>query len=370
MDVRPAPLVAAGRLLAERGVYGLVWIDEKLMVSAIFGRIVKNVEIGLPVTVSLPVLVGLETEICALRERDSGVLDVPAVSIVSADGAQPRVNLTIFWSAAERSFLLLMARTGARSELEIDLVRQMRARLMAEAEVSAKSRALERANADLEAFASIISHDLKSPVRRLRYMVDDLEASLPEAAQSHAAAQFDHLRAQSRRISDMLSALLEYSSVTRKSEVLEEVDSRALLQAIITSLGVPAGFEIRIDGDWPVLFTFRAPLDLVLRNLVDNAVKHHDCPPGRISLAGRLDEAALTMVVTDDGPGIQPELREAVLLPFRRLDAARDVPGDGMGLALVKRTLDGVGGQMEITSPAPEGRGTTFTISWPRRVSV
>lgn len=351
----PAPLVAVGQLLAERGMYGLVWFGDDFVVQATFGRLVAFAAVGEPLLDTLFALVGLEADILALKTQPAGdILDLPDVTLVTPEGRRPRFNLSVFWSATEQAFVVLVARTGARSELEIELTRQMRARLMAEAEVSAKSRALEKANAelaransDLESFASIISHDLQSPMRALRYMVDDLEMKLSTAGgpnRPDLTEQLDALRAQSRRMTGMLRALLDYSSVTRKADAIEAVDTSALIDSIVTTMALPPRFGIDVAGQWPVIETLAAPLDLVLRNLIDNAVKHHDRDTGHVRISVEASEMWLTIFVNDDGPGIAPEHREAVFLPFRRLSGLRETPGEGMGLALVRRTVEGVGG--------------------------
>jgi hypothetical protein len=120
------PFVAAGRLLAERGVYGLVWIDDALTVTASYGRLADFVEVGKPVTSSVPPLIGLEQDVLALRNSLGAVVDIPAVSII-ADGKQsPRLNLTVLWSAEELTYLLLISRAVPRSDLQIEFSRQIR----------------------------------------------------------------------------------------------------------------------------------------------------------------------------------------------------------------------------------------------------
>ena len=163
--LRTAPIVAAAKLLADRGVYGLVWFDAGLLVTARYGRLVEFVEIGDPVTDGVLPLIGLEDDIRALRRTPGSVIDLPAVTIIATPDAAPRLNLTVLWAAAEEAFLLVVSRAVTRSSLEVELSRQVRARLMAEAVVQQKSRELERANRDLEEYAFIISHDLKAPLR-------------------------------------------------------------------------------------------------------------------------------------------------------------------------------------------------------------
>ena len=325
--LRPAPLVVAATLLSNRSVYGLIWVDNNLMVTGTYGRLVSFVGIGEPLTQSVPVFVGLEGEINALKSSPGDVLDLPIASIVTAEGATPKLNFTALWSADDNANLVLVSRAGQVSNTEIELSRQMRARLIAETEVKHKSELLskanaelERANRDLEEFASIISHDLKAPMRQLRYMIDDLQSESGEPLPADMLVRLQNVQAQSQRMTEMLTALLEYSSAGRKDEIVEVVDTGALVVAIVRSMPRPTGFSIQTTGGWPAIETLQAPLDLVLRNLIDNAIKHHDSHTGMISLncADRGD--MLDIDITDDGPGIDPRHHAAVFLPFRRLN--------------------------------------------------
>lgn len=383
-SIHPSPLTTAGRLLAERGLYTLVWFGEDLVVTARYGRLACDTEVDDPICVACLPLIGLEDEILALRTAPAGsVLELPAVAVVASDGtSQPRLNITIFWFAEISQFLMLVARATSRSDVEGELSRQMRARLMAEAELAAKSRALERANGDLEEFAAVISHDLKAPLRALRYAVQDLKHALHAGDLAGAEAHLDEIEKRSRRMSDMTTSLLDYASVGRKADIVEEVDLRSLLDAIIGSLEVPAGFRIDVAGSWPRVETVPAAFDLVARNLVDNALKHHDRDTGLVTISCLVggDETSLEITVADDGPGIAAEHHHSILLPFRRLqpEAADDTassgtgpgtgPGTGMGLTYVCRTLDAVGARLEIHSDPLRCRGTTFKIFWPLMV--
>ena len=291
--------------------------------------------------------------------------------IVTGPDTQQRYNLSLFWSAEQRSYMLLVARASIDATLEIELLRHVRARLMAEAEIKAKSEELARANRDLEQFAAIISHDLKAPMRALAYMTEDVDASLANARIDEARAQMDWIRSQARRMSSMLTTLLDYSSIGRKSRAIEAVDTHAVAQTIVSSLPHGRQFRVSVEGEWPVIETLKAPLDLVLRNLADNAIKHHDRPDGHVRLACCPGEQSLLIQVMDDGPGIAPEHGQAVFLPFRTLQTAEEnvEAGIGMGLALVERTVDAVGGSIALKAN-PAGRGALFEVIWPRKLSL
>jgi signal transduction histidine kinase len=371
VELPDAPLISATRLLAERNFYGIVWLDTDLVVQGLYGPLVSFVEFGAPVGASILPFIGLETEIISLR-RTHAVFDIPSVTIITQEGRTPRLNLAAFWSEAESCYLVLVSRAIVSSDLEIELNRQIRARLIAETDVKLKSRQLEkanadleRANADLEQFASIISHDLKAPLREMRYLAKDAEAALAAGDLSQTRQGLSDMRAQSQRMAQMLSTLLAYASVGQKSDAVELVDTEALVAAVVRHLPCPPGIKVEISGIWPRLMTATAPLDLVLRNLIDNAISHHDRDVGTVTVTAKDLCDGLILTIADDGPGIFLRDQQAIFLPFRTLVTRADGNG-GMGLPLVRRTLASVGGRIDVMSDAPRLRGTTFTVYWPK----
>ncbi|MEW5962972.1 MAG: HAMP domain-containing sensor histidine kinase [Pseudomonadota bacterium] len=366
---KAAPLLAAGRLLAERGGYGLVWLDPGLVVTARYGRLVDFVEIGEPVTDALLPLIGLEAEIRALAGNADAVVELPAVAIHLPGREIPRLNITAL-STGSGETLLLVSRAITRADLEAQLAAHMRARLIAESELRAKSRALALANRDLEDFAAIISHDLLAPLRAMRKLTDDARGDILRSADEQALSRLDDIASQSSRMSRMLRELLDYASVGRKDEVVAEVDTRRLIEDIVRSIPRPEGIALRIEGHWPRLEVAGAALDLALRNLVANAVKHHDGPPGLVTVSAAEGEGCVSFAVADDGPGIDPRYHEAILLPFRTLAAPdRAAGGSGLGLAFVKRAAEAMGARFEVRSDPMSRRGATFVLTVPRRRS-
>lgn len=370
-----SPLLAAGRLLAERGVYGLIWFGEDLYVTARYGRLADFIEVGDPLLHACLPLIGLESHIHGLKGQPGKVIDLPSVLIASPDNSLPRLNLTVFWYEEGNHFLMLLARSSSHSDLERELSKQMRARLIAETAVAEKSRELARANRelaranqDLEDFAAIISHDLKSPLRALRYATEDMADLLAAGDIKACLHRLEEIGQRTQRMSAMMTALLDYASVGRKAEIAEPVATRRIAEDITRSLAIPDGFTIEIAGRWPEVTTVAAALDLVLRNLVQNAIIHHDLPTGHIKLEAKDGRQSFTISVIDDGPGIDPTHHAAILLPFRTLNPR---PGStGMGLAFVSRTIATLGGRLEIFSEPTTKRGTTFRLVWPKTLDA
>ena len=140
-----------------------------------------------------------------------------------------------FYGFGEGHYMMVLSNADASSDIKINLDRQVRARLMAEAAALAQSRELARANAELqtangnlEQFAEIITHDLKAPMRALNHMADAVEAALDAHDEAAARHKLGELRLQATRMSSMLSALLQYASSGLPGGAIETVDTAAL----------------------------------------------------------------------------------------------------------------------------------------------
>jgi signal transduction histidine kinase len=323
-----------------------------------------------PLWRSLAPVIGLEPEIMNLQPGQ--VLRIPSVSIVTNCGAGPRLNLVFYAFEREDFILLEVSHAEMDTELAVELSRQVRGRLMAEAEAAAKSQELARTNADLkiansnlEQFAAIATHDLKAPMRALGYLADEIESAIAEGAGDKARQKLAELRSQATRVSSMLSALLHYSSAGCSNASIESVDVRELVDEIVRSL--PRGtVEVTLQGVWPRLDTLAAPLALTLRNLIDNTIKHHDRAKGELLITCADGGKDVEITLADDGPGIAPEHQASMFLPFRTLGS----DGEGMGLAIVQKMLDAVGGTITLQSDPALKRGATFKIRWPKQTAL
>ncbi len=231
-----------------------------------------------------------------------------------------------------------------------------------------QERMLARSNLHLEEFAHVASHDLRSPLRAIANTVEWLGEDLGENIADEIREHLERLRLQARRAMTLVSDLHNYSKVGRKKELEEPVDVATMVREIFESLPAAQSMCLDFSGEPASFVTAKAPLDLVLRNLIDNAVKYHDRPDGAISVRWRQDNPMLTFEVEDDGPGIAEQYHQLVFQPFQKLESYEQVSGSGLGLATVKKTVEHLGCTISLCSPLRDGRGARFIFHWPHRI--
>jgi signal transduction histidine kinase len=359
-----ATVLQAARLLADRGMFATIWLDADLRVQRTLGAMAQAIPLGQPISSSLIALIGQEDAITALQLQPTHNVTLTNISALTGPDltASLRMNISIYWQPDSQTYLVLLGRVLSSGVAESALENAIKKRRIADEE-------LKRINQQLEEFAYVISHDLKAPLRALRYYSSDINDALaedtPDIAAIETAAQ--NIQIATKRMSNMLIGLLEYSRIGRQHDALETVDTGQLAREIVGSLATHDTIQVSVDGEWPKIRTAPVPLDLVLRNLVDNAIKHHDRDTGHIRLSCQSTTAQVTFDIADDGPGIDPEWHQAIFLPFSRIDDSRNPESSGIGLALVKRTVENAGGRIEVRSNPAIARGTTFRVTWPKR---
>ncbi len=225
---------------------------------------------------------------------------------------------------------------------------------------------LRKSNKDLDEFAFAASHDLKAPLRVIdntsQWLMEDLEPWLTSETRENMAL----LRSRVTRMKKLLSDLLEYAQIGKSPDERygDQVKGSELLENIVTLLSPKAGFTVRADAGFAKLTVPRMPLQQVLMNLVDNAIKHHDKAEGRVEIGLRDAGSMLLISVSDDGPGVPAQFHEKIFEVFRTLKPRDQVEGSGIGLAMVRKNVEMFGGAIKLHSSP--GQGCQFRFTWPK----
>ncbi|MCH8557693.1 MAG: PAS domain S-box protein [Balneolia bacterium] len=236
-------------------------------------------------------------------------------------------------------------------------------------ELKRQAHELTISNRELEQFAYIASHDLQEPLRMVTSFLTLLKKRYGHLFDDKAH-QYIHFAVDgSKRMREIILDLLEYSRVGKHedkveqievSEIIEEV--RLLQKRVIDSKNA----EI-ITHNLPVLSSYRTPLTLVFHNLVENALKYSrkDRTP-IIEIRAREETSDWIFTITDNGIGIEEQHFDKIFIIFQRLHSKEEYPGTGMGLAVVKKTLESLGGEIWVESVAD--KGSAFHISLPKEI--
>lgn len=226
-----------------------------------------------------------------------------------------------------------------------------------------KAQELELSNAELDSFAYIASHDLKSPLRGIRQLAEWIEEDSGHLLPPDSVQHFQAMQTRVKRMETLLDDLLHFSRVGRTDTEAELVDLNQIVEGIIEITDNPHGVAIVVPTPLPTFQTMRVPMEQVFLNLIGNAVKHNDKgSDGRIEILWEKQDKAYLFRFRDNGPGIEPRHHERVFQMYQRVGDT-SVEGSGMGLAIVKKQIEHNHGSICLDSNP--GEGVTFTVTWP-----
>ncbi len=232
-------------------------------------------------------------------------------------------------------------------------------------ELIQKTRELEMINSELDNFAYIASHDLKSPLRGIDQLAKWIQEDSAEDLSEESCVNLNKLQGRVRTMETLLNDLLEYARIGRVNGECEPTDTGAMLREISDLIDNPEKIQISIAPDMPVLNTFRTPLRHVFLNLVTNAVKHHDHPEsGKIEIDYQDLNEFYEFSVKDNGPGIDPKHHDRIFQMYQRVGNT-NADGSGMGLAIIKKQIETLGGTISVESEGKQK--TTFHFTWPKK---
>ncbi len=237
-----------------------------------------------------------------------------------------------------------------------------------ELRVSERTAQLRDAYTELEGFAYAVSHDLKAPLRA----IDGFSHILTESAKDRLSPieqdYITRLRHSALRMAALIDGLLAYSRVERRELNLGKVDARALLHEILAEQEpLFATRHLIVNCDVPdlTLHVDREALSIVLRNLLDNAVKFtRNQPLPKIDIRAKADEKTVTIEVCDNGIGFDPAFHDQIFNIFQRLHADGEYEGTGIGLALARKAVQRMNGRLWAESTL--GAGAKFFVELPR----
>jgi signal transduction histidine kinase len=262
-----------------------------------------------------------------------------------------------------------------------------------EEQVAERTADLSRANEEIQRFAYIVSHDLRSPLVNvmgftaelataaapLAELVDRAEAEAPHiltedarlAAREDLPEAISFIRTSTQKMDRLINAILKLAREGRRTIAPERVDPAQLVDTIIGSIQHiidDRGAVVRVERPMPTIVTDRLALEQILSNLIENATKYlKPGRPGEIVVKGHTERNRVILSVVDNGRGIDPRDHQRVFDLFRR-SGAQDQPGEGIGLAHVRALAYRLGGTIDVQSTL--GDGATFRLNLPAIMTI
>lgn len=250
----------------------------------------------------------------------------------------------------------------ARIQTHLTVARQRR-------ELLAKNRDLERHNAELDAFAHTVAHDLKNPLNAILAHLDLAQFAHEDGNTQELEQALRNVRKVTHKAADIIEALLLLAGTSRHTQMyLDSFDMRYVVDRARERLAVTlkqAEAELQAPDTWPFVIGYPAWVEEIWVNYITNAIKYGGSPP-RIELG--LDESAheVRFWVRDNGPGLNEEEQAKLFIPFTRLHSERG-EGHGLGLCIVQQIAEKLGGRVGVESMP--GQGSTFYFVLPRPAS-
>ena len=231
---------------------------------------------------------------------------------------------------------------------------------------------LEQSNRELQDFASVASHDLQEPLRKVLAFGDRLQAGCGDALDLKNRDYLDRMMKATTRMQSLIQDLLKFARVTSQAHECLEVDLAEVTREVLSDL------EVRISesravvevGDLPVIAGDAVQMRQLLQNLIGNALKFHQLgrPPvvrvfGEPAPAGRSVDSMFRLVVEDQGIGFDEKYLDRIFTVFQRLHGRTEYEGTGIGLAICRKIAQCHGG--DITANSTPGQGASFAVTLP-----
>jgi signal transduction histidine kinase len=231
-------------------------------------------------------------------------------------------------------------------------------------QVRERTGELEERNDELEAFGYSISHDLRAPLRAMQGFSQALLEDCGDRLDAMGKQYAERVVAGSKRMDELIRDLSTYSRVSRAELQLVRVPLTPIAHSALAELSGALrsrNAQVRVDEPLPVVFGHPATLSQVLMNLLCNGLKF--VPPERtpeLHITAERRNGVVRVWVEDNGIGIAPEHRTRIFRVFERLHSTDDYPGTGIGLAIVRKAVERMGGQVGVESTV--GQGSRFWV--------
>ena len=229
----------------------------------------------------------------------------------------------------------------------------------------ALTRKLAETQDELKQFASTAAHDLKAPLRRIRQFCQRLQERCRDKLDKEEYELLDFVVQNADQMHRLVESLLAYTRVGRSETPLTPVPLSDVMQVVMANLEpmIEESRALVSVSPMPEVLGDETVLIQLFQNLVNNALKFRGLAPPVVQVNSQPAGDVWHLTVTDNGIGIAPQHHEEIFAPFRRLHAASEYEGSGIGLATCRKIVEQHHGRIWVESNP--GQGTTFHITLP-----
>jgi len=319
----------------------------------------------------------------ALQLDSGGNLDLQFCIIDASTGKEKvlKVNGKTFFDERGNAYrfvgtvLDITEQKKFSEELESRIALRTQELKVANDELMQINNKLEKSNRELESFTYIASHDLQEPLRKILFFSDFIQKN--SNSLNGMESYFNKISVSTQRMSDLITSLLQYSTISNSQESFVSVDLNTILQNVYEDYEIliqETGAIISTDP-LPTIFGNNLQMFQLFANLISNALKFSDKKP-EIKINYRLVKNQITedsinnpchvyheISIADNGIGIDQQYNDQIFIIFQRLHGRKDFPGMGLGLAICKKILENHHGNIRVSSIP--GKGSEFIVSLP-----
>lgn len=215
---------------------------------------------------------------------------------------------------------------------------------------------LERSNQELQDYAHVVSHDLKSPIRNVGTMVSWLEEEYGYQLEGNGLNYLELIHENIASMDRLISDILIYASIDMDNDSFKQVDSYKVIQSVIQHNYIPDHIFIDVQKNLPIIDGNPRQIEQLFQNLINNAVKYNDKAKGYVEIGYTSTGKFHQFFVRDNGIGINTKHHEKIFKTFNKLHNYKD--SSGIGLSIVKKIVGTYNGKVWLESEL--GKGTTF----------
>lgn len=236
------------------------------------------------------------------------------------------------------------------------------AKKMLEAQKEELLDSLEKSNKELEDYAQIVSHDLKSPLRSINSLIAWIKEDNAGTITPQTSTYFTMIEDKLEKMDHLIQGILTYSKIDKTDIRKEQVDVYEIVKNISSIIEIPENVTVTITNRLPVIEADRFRIHQLFQNLIGNAVSYIDKPQGFVEIGSEEQKDCHLFYVKDNGPGIAKESHEKIFKIFQSL--VKNDKSTGIGLSIVKKIVDNYNGKIWVESELTQG--TTFYIQLPK----